>query len=80
MWSPGLVCPMFCHLVAPLVFPQDPQETGETRDDPQSIKTERSGAVGMEVEQVVYWPYIKYMLKIEVTTYPKAQSMHGIEV
>ena len=27
-----------------------------------------------------YWPYIKYMLKIEVTTYPKAQSMHGIEV
>ena len=31
---------------------QDPQETGETRDDPQSIKTEGSGAVGMEVEQV----------------------------
>ena len=27
-----------------------------------------------------YWPYIKYMLKIEVTTYPKPQSMHGIEV
>ena len=23
-----------------------------------------------------YWPYIKYMLKIEVTTYPKAQSVH----
>ena len=50
--EPGLGCPMFCHLVAPLVFPQDPQETGETRDDPQSIKTEGSGAVGMEVEQV----------------------------
>ena len=46
MWSPGLVSPMFCHLVAPLVFPQDPQETGETRDDPQSIKAEGSGAVG----------------------------------
>ena len=27
-----------------------------------------------------YWPYITYMLKIEVTTYPKAPSMHGIEV
>ena len=27
-----------------------------------------------------YWPYIKNMLKIEVTTYPKAPSMHGIEV
>ena len=29
---------------------------------------------------IPYWPYITYMLKIEVTTYPKAQSMHGIEV
>ena len=27
-----------------------------------------------------FTPYIKYMLKIEVTTYPRAQSMHGIEV
>ena len=52
MWSPGLVYPMFCHLVAPLVFPQDPQETGETRDYSQSIKAEGSGAVGMEEEQV----------------------------
>ena len=50
--APVSASPMFCHLVAPLVFPQDPQETGETRDDPQSIKTEGSGAVGMEVEQV----------------------------
>ena len=38
MWTPGLVCPMFCNSVAPLMFPQDPHETGETRDDqPQSI-------------------------------------------
>ena len=53
MWSPGLVCPMFCNSVAPLVFPQDPRETGETRDDPQSIRAEGSGAGVMEEEQVV---------------------------
>ena len=29
---------------------------------------------------IPYWPYIKNMLKIEVTNYPKAPSMHGIEV
>ena len=52
MWSPGLVCPMFCNSVAPLVFPQDPQETVETRDGPQSIKAKGSGAVAMEGEQV----------------------------
>ena len=45
MWTPGLVYPMFCNSVAPLVFPQDPQETGETRDDqPHSIKAEGSSA------------------------------------
>ena len=35
---------------------------------------------GKNCQFTPYWPYIKYMLKIEVTTYPKAQSMHGIEV
>ena len=53
MWTPGLVCPMFCTSVAPLVFPQDPQETGETRDDqPQSIRAEGSGAGAMEWQQL----------------------------
>ena len=54
MWTPSLVCPMFCTSVAPLVFPQDPRETGETRDDePQSIRVEGSSAGAMEERQVV---------------------------
>ena len=49
MWNPGLVCPMFCNSVAHVVFSQDPQETGETRDDqPQSIRAEGSSAGAME--------------------------------
>ena len=45
---------MFCTSVAPLVFPQDPQETGETRDDqPQSIRAQGSSAGAMEEQQVV---------------------------
>ena len=53
MWSPGLVCPMLCNSVVPLVFPREPQETGETRDDPQSIRVEVSGAGAMEKQVVV---------------------------
>ena len=52
--DPSLVCPMFCTSVAPLLFSQDPLETGETRDDqPQSIRAQESSAGAMEEQKVV---------------------------
>ena len=53
MWTPGLVCIMFCTSVAPLVFLQDPQKTGETRDDQPPRGTEGSTARAMDEQQVV---------------------------
>ena len=53
MWTPGLVCQMFCILVAPVAFPQDPQETAETQDDQPPRGTEGSSAGAMGEQQVV---------------------------
>ena len=53
MWTPGLICPMFCTSVTAVAFSQDPQVTDETRDHLPPRGTEGTSAGAMEEQQVV---------------------------
>ena len=53
MWTPVLVCEIFCTLVPLVVFPQDPQEADKMRDNQPPRGTEGTGPGAMEQHQVV---------------------------
>ena len=57
MWTPGLVCQMFCTSVVPLVFPRDPQKTGETRDDRPLDKQRDLAPVPWRSSRLLCWVF-----------------------